>query len=540
MKNIILIIIVFVLASCQDILELEPLDKFSDASVWNDENLIELYVNNSYLALGANFDAVSLFSSVTDETYGLHATNSYPYLRGEMTADNVSSIGTDYFGYSPGFSTWSSAYSAIKNINNYFIQIENSPVDDAKKTRMNSEMKYIRAYLYANLIWRYGGVPIITDVFELGQDYSVTRNTYDECVSFIISDLDYAITNLPAKQLNALKGRVSGDAARALKTRVLLYAASPLNNPSNTLSKWQAAADAAQELIMSGRYSLYNDYQHIFLEDNPEIIFAKYYTQTNGHQRNLYDGRNGSNGWGSNLPTQNLVDDYEMLNGKLPSESGSGYDPANPYVNRDPRFYASIIYDGAVWMGRETESYHGGLDSPESSNQGWNATLTGYNSKKFLPDNIPPSGSTIRPTNPNIYFRYAEILLNYAEAKFELGDEVTAREYLNMVRSRPGVNMPAIIATGDELRQKIYHERRIELAMEGQHRFFDVRRWKIAMETENKDILAMDVHKLGDGTKTYNIITLLERNFSEKHYLLPIPRVEIERSLETLTQNPGY
>jgi hypothetical protein len=404
---------------------------------------------------------------------------------------------------------------------------------------MNAEMRFIRAYTYANLIWRYGGVPIVTNLFELGGDYSVTRSSYDDCVTYICSELDDVIADLPAKEPANQLGRASGDAAKALKSRVLLYAASPLNNSNKDLTKWQKAADAAGALLSAG-YLLNDDYQHIFMQDNSEIIFGRYFTQANSHYMHQWNGRNGSDGWGGNCPTQNLVDDYEMVTtGKLPADPTSGYDPANPYMNRDPRFYASILYDGAMWMGRETETFNGGLDSPQSSIQAWNSSLTGYFLKKFIADDIPPSGSTLMPKNPYIFFRYGEILLNYAEAKFELGDEPTARTYVNMIRSRKGVNMPPITATGDALRQAIYHERRIELAFEG-HRFFDVRRWKIATVTENRNLSAIKITKLGNGLKTYETVNLLSRNFADKHYLLPIPYAEITRSKGTLTQNPGY
>ncbi len=513
---------------------MNPLDKLSENAVWTDQSLIELYVNSTYHAVEHGYNQ-TLWSSLTDETYNIHDGGGFMVQKGELSADNasnVSSIG-DMFNY------WAKAYSAIRNINIYFNKIDAAPIDVAKKTRMNAEMKFIRAFVYANLIWRYGGVPIITNIFELGADYSVTRSSYDDCVTYICSELDGVIADLPAKESADQLGRASGDAAKALKSRVLLYAASALNNPSNDLTKWQKAADAAGALLSAG-YSLNDDYQRIFMQDNNEIIFGRYFTQANSHNMHLWNGRNGSDGWGGNCPTQNLVDDYEMAaTGKLPADPTSGYDPANPYLNRDPRFYASILYDGAVWMGRETATFAGGLDSPQSSNQAWNATLTGYFLKKFIPDNIPTAGSTTMPTAPYIFFRYGEILLNYAEAKFELGDEQIARTYLNMIRSRNGVNMPPIIATGDALRQAIYHERRIELVFEG-HRFFDVRRWKIAKVTENKNLLAIKITKLGDGSKTYQTVNLLTRSFADKHYLLPIPFAEITRSKGGLIQNPGY
>ena len=524
------------ISSCEDVLDLKPSDKLSETAVWEDKALIELYVNATYNAIPHGFNQ-HMWSSLADETYNIHNGNSYTVLRGELTSDNVGSV-------SGVFDYWKSAYSSIRNINIFFSKIDNSPVDEATKKRFKGEMRFINAFIYANLIWRYGGVPVITDVFELGGEYSVSRKTYDECVTFIINQLDEAISLLPAKQPASQLGRATGHAAMALKSRVLLYAASLQNNPSKDVNKWKKAADAAEALLNAG-YSLQSDYQGIFLKDNSEIIFARYFSQVNSNNIHLWNGRNGSNGWGGNCPTQNLVNDFEMLNGELPYSdvdfqqvnSKSGYEPGNPYVNRDPRFYASILYDGSVWMGRETETFKNGRDSRGSSIDAWNATLTGYYLKKFIPVDIPPSGSTLKPTSPWIFFRYAEILLNYTEAKFEMGEENIAREYLNKVRIRSG--MPLITASGDELRNKIYQERRIELVFEG-HRFHDVRRWKIASQTEKRSIKAMTITKNPDGSKSYEVTKLLDRDFQERHYLLPIPRVEIDRSLGSLAQNPGY
>lgn len=550
MKNIVLLIIIFLsISSCnKDILELKPLDRLSESSVWEDQSLIELYVNGSYHSVEHDYYG-SMWCSLTDEAYNIQNGSAEMVQRGELTADNVgtvSDLGSDESWLNPNtnnmnmFDYWKDAYSGIRNINIYFSKIDAAIIDESIKKQMNGEMKFIRAFIYANLIWRYGGVPIITDIFELNGDYTVSRNSYDECVTYICSELDDAIADLPAQQSLDQMGRASGNAAKALKSRVLLYAASPLNNPSNDLNKWKDAADAA-EALLNKVYTLNDDYQHIFLEDNNEIIFARYFTLSNFHYTALYNGRNGSHGWGSNCPVQNLVDDYEMAaTGKLPSDPSSGYDPNNPYVGRDPRFYASILYDGAVWAGRETETFDGGLDSRKSNIEAWNATLTGYYLKKFIQEDVPPVyGSTFNATNPYVFFRYGEILLNYAEAKFELGDEQTARTYVNMIRSRNGVDMPPITDAGDALRQRIYHERRIELAFEGQ-RFFDVRRWKIASITANKPLIAMQIFKQNDGSKTYEPINLMNTGFQNKDYLLPIPFAEINRSKGGLIQNPGY
>jgi len=542
MKKIIyLLLIVFTAMSCNK-LELTPLDTISDANTWSNQNLVQLYVNAQYNVLLHGYQN-DLLAAADDEAFNIHQYgNLYMIQTGQLTQDNV----TDF---SAKINYWDFAYSYIYNINVFFSKIDAAPVDSTFKTGVIAEMKFLRAYIYANLIWRYGGVPIITKVFNLHDNFQVTRSSYDDCVKFIDSELDAAAAGLPPNQPVSQEGRASGNACLALKARVLLYDASLLNNPNHDNAKWQAAADASAALLNAG-YSLNPDYQGTFLTDNKEIIFARYFTQANSTNFLLEEGRNGSNGWGSQNPSQNQVNAYEMAaTGKLPYieqpdgslalNPGSGYDPNNPYVGRDPRLDASILHDGSVWQGRVTETFDGGQDSPGSSIQPWNASLTSYYYKKGVVESIPPSGSTLKPTNPWIFFRYAEVLLNYAEAEFELGHEDIARQYINMVRARPGVNMPPVTDAGDALRADIQNERRVEFAFEGL-RFFDVRRWKIADFTENIPILKMHIIKQADGSKTYQIQTLEKRSFLSQHYLVPIPRSEVDKSKGSLTQNPGY
>ncbi len=541
MKNKLLIIIValFTLFSCQDIFEITPQDKISENDVWNDETLVRLYMNACY----TNTFTQGLFRNTqighaTDELHSIKGSVYYKIItRGELTADNVTQL-------NPYLNNWADAYALIRDINTFFNKIGDVPIADDTKNEMKGEMKFMRAFLYSQLIWRYGGVPIIEEVFGLDDEYSIERQSYSQCVTFIIGELDEAISLLPDQQTGADLGKASADAARALKSRVLLYAASPLNNSTNDQTKWQQASDAAKVLINT-RYSLNEDYQSIFLEQNDEIIFAKYHTQASELDLSRQTGRNGDNGWGSDSPTQNLVNDYEMINGEMPYltdgsvNPASDFDPNNPYINRDPRFDASILHDGSQWMGRETETFEGGLDSRSGPVAAWNGSMSGYYLKKFVPEDIPPVGGSVYPTSPWIMFRYAEILLNYAEAEFMLGHEDIAREYINIVRSRNSVSMPAITESGAALKKRIQHERRIELVFEG-HRYFDVRRWEIVNETETKDIIGLAITKASDGTKTYNVVNLITRSWNDKYNLLPIPREEIDRSLGSLDQNPGY
>jgi len=542
MKKIIYLLLnVFTVMSCNK-LELTPLDTISDANTWSNQNLIQLYVNAQYNVLLHGYQN-ELLAAADDEAFNIHQYgNLYMVQTGQLTQDNVTDFSTK-------INYWDFAYSYIYNINVFFSRIDAAPVDSSFKTGVIAEMKFLRAYIYANLIWRYGGVPIIKKVFNLHDNFEVTRSSYDDCVKFIDSELDAAAAGLPPNQPASQEGRASANACLALKARVLLYDASLLNNPNHDNAKWQAAADASAALLNAG-YSLNPDYQGTFLTDNKEIIFARYFTQANSTNFLLEEGRNGSNGWGSQNPSQNQVNAYEMAaTGKLPYieqpdgslalNPGSGYDPNNPYVGRDPRLDASILHDGSVWQGRVTETFDGGQDSPGSSIQPWNASLTSYYYKKGVVESIPPSGSTLKPTNPWIFFRYAEVLLNYAEAEFELGHEDVARQYINMVRARPSVNMPPVTDAGEALRARIQNERRVEFAFEGL-RFFDVRRWKIADVTENIPILRMHIIKQADGSKTYQIETLEKRSFLPQHYLVPIPRSEVDKSKGSVTQNPGY
>lgn len=402
-------------------------------------------------------------------------------------------------------------------------------------------MKFIRAFIYFRLIRSYGGVPIIEEVFDINSDWSgVKRNSYDECVDYIIKDLDEVITVLPDRPSE--RNRASANAARALKSRVLLYAASPLNNPSNDREKWQKAADAAKELFDKG-YSLSDNYRDMFFDvTNDEYIFAKEYSETYSHWAGRNTASPGDGGLGFATPTQNMVDAYETIDGEIPildTKTGevnpnSIYDPKNPYKNRDPRFYDCIYYNGSTSIeGRVVETYQDGADM-----QTQDMTLTGYYLRKFVDESEPVSVS-YHYTMPYPFFRLAEIYLNYAEAEYHLGNEDVAREYVNKVRARKSVNMPPIDETGSTLLERIYHERQIELAFEG-HRFFDLRRWRIA---DKNPLYGLIINKTEDGFSYERFMVSLasrETDWKDAFFLLPIHYQEIQKSNNSLEQNPGY
>ncbi len=540
--SILLLFMLTMASSCtKDVLDKSPTDRFSDDAVWKDKNLIEAYVNNTYrlMPTGNTYGAQKLASAGTDELYGRGGSQTFINM-GNITPSSLGNL--NYWTGSTYFNFW----LVITNCNIFLDNIETSPITDSEmKDRMTGEMKLLRAFAYFKLVAFYGGVPLITKPFGLTDDFMISRNTYDECMNFVISELDEAAALLPTTYPAAQQGRLTKGAALAAKSRALLYMASPLNNPSNSAAKWQAAADAAKAVIDMNLYSLFPDYKNLFLlanSYNSEAIWSRPYNYTllrEAAYLELSQYPNGYSGYGQVHPYQDMVDSYEMVSGKLPKDDPS-YDPQNPYVDRDPRFYMTILYDGAPFKDRPVETFlPGGRDSREGPISSWNATETSYYLRKFIDESVTNPGTQVQGNSPFIFFRYAEILLNYAEAEYFLGDETTCREYINMVRSRPGVEMPDVTESGDALLERLQNERKIELSFE-EHRWFDIRRWKIAPIVMNTPATRMDIRKdLTTGVRTFTVQTMYQRGFTDKNYLIPIPQAEIEKNAN-LVQNPGY
>lgn len=547
LKNIAIILTVIVgLNSCNDdFLELSPTDKISDGIVWGNVELVEAFISEAYRSLSMrtgfnsnNNNGAFRLSQASDE--GQRRFN-VPMNFGILTPADMDGVSFEYVNY------WRHYYDIINLSNIFFENVQGEKLEELeaqdgdKVKRMMGEMKFFRVYAYMRLNQLHGGVPLITKAFKLGDEYEMARSPYEEVLEFVVNELDEAAELLPLTYGSSDVGRVTKGAALGMKSRALLYAASPLSNPDNDRSKWQAAADAAKTVIDLGIYSLYPNYKQQFVEKYTEesIFFSLYNNQLERRhriERELYP--NGSQGYGQSGPSHNAVEKFETLNGLLP-ENDPDYDPQNPYVNRDPRFYAVILYDGAPWLGREIETFlPGGMDSADGS-EGWNASWSGYYWRKFVDESVtvPIEANTSNATWT--FMRYAEILLNYAEAQFYLGNEEAAREYINQVRSRPGVEMPPVTESGSALEERLRNERFVELIGE-EHRFFDVRRWKIASETNNQPALRMRVVKdPQSGKKSYTVEVTEERKFLEHQYWMPIPQSEMERTLK-LEQTPGY
>jgi hypothetical protein len=409
---------------------------------------------------------------------------------------------------------------------------------------LRAEAHILRAYFYFELITRYGGVPLVKHTLSVDDNLDLPRTSYDDIATFIVEEIDGNKDRLQnqwktSDRYKSNDGRIDLGAALALKSRMLLYAASRLHNESNDAAKWEKAAEAAHDIIALNRYSLHSSYRELFLETSSatsnEVIWAIRCGSSNSMERSNYPiGTEG--GYSGVTPSHNLVAAYEYTGAP---------DPDDPYINRDPRLAASIVTNNSRWTGRTIEIWPDGRDSRNNVN----TSRTGYYLKKFLNDELDLTHDVTKIHNW-IVFRYAEILLNYAEAMNEAygpdddhGYGLTARQAVDQVRNRPGVNMPPVdVPVNDKMamRDKIKHERRIELAFED-HRYWDLIRWKDAETEQNKPLLGIRATKMADNSFSYEEFVVESRKFiAPKMYYFPIPNSEILKSNNILEQNPGW
>ena len=599
MKKIYYILLgIFVLAntiSCKkDFLDQTPSDKYSEEAVWSDPALAQAFVNNIYFGIPHGFSNI-MMSSVVDETTYNGDFGSSNVTKSLITPSDLSIFDENFWtGNRQRAMSWASVYKFIRSANIFFANIDKVPFDNqADKDRIKGEVYFLRGNLYHNLVAMYGGVPIITKAYGLADDFTVPRDSYENCIKFITSQLDSAAALLPLTQSGNNKGRATKGAALALKSRVLLYAASDLYNSNaawgggtnkelvgyvggDRTARWQAAKNAAKAVMDLGVYSLYKagtpasaadatkNYADIFLsKETSEDIFSRLFTPKvdenwDGYNPGLYNNPNGWHGWGSNTPVGQMVDAYEMADGSKFDWNNPAHKAA-PYANRDPRFYASINYEGAVWRPRPSDvagidpigiiqvGYYKkpdgtvvpGLDTRNSPIEDWNGTYTGYYMRKFIDPTL--NAQFVKQDLPWRFIRYSEIILNYAEACLALGQEQEARTYLNMIRTRVG--MPQVNESGQALIDRYRNERRIELAFEDL-RYFDVRRWMIAdVAYQNAQGVRVDGTMDGNGAiqpaRTYSIITAQARAWNPRFYFLPIKKDEMNRNIK-LVQNPLY
>jgi len=613
-------LLLFVTACSTDFLDVPPRNAFSDETVWQDPVLAEKFVSDIYNVFEASNSGFTeqMQASATDESLWNH-TDAFLLL-------NTGAINGANEGWGGTSRWWERMYTYIRFSN---IAIErltddtkNGISDQGIKDKLVAQAFFIRAYCYHQLLRYYGGVPLITSSYDYSEDpliYEKERGTYEDCVNQIIQDCDEAYTRLGGAQLE--KGRINPLTILALKSRTLIYAASDLHDATkltakitdlNNLSEKlpllayttgsqrdryllaQAAAKAVldagtgyklnlTEPVTSSQGSV--NYKSIAMGGGSkaegidvaaaaDILYARYFIteQSSSHARD--NGPNGYNNWGGNQPIGLLVDDYEMNDGTK-FDWNNPIHKAAPYKNRDPRFYASILYDGADWKPRnnpldpanqiQTGAYDlmvggrlvkfSGLDTKQGPKEAHNGTWTGYYIQKFIDPDPTIIDAQARQFVPWPYFRFTEAVFNYVEACIELGETETAKTWLNKIRFRAG--MPAITATDQNSLREIYRrERRIEMAYE-QQRFFDARRWLIAEETLGRKVTIVKIDGTFKAGKTlsgnykydesiYNYsYTPQEFNSKENRvwknqlYFLPLSRDEIRKN-PLLVQNPGY
>lgn len=537
-------------ASCsKETIETTPNEYVDSAVVYSNSNHIiyaanrlYIYVPTGYNRLGGN----SMVAAATDEAVqGPRGSAAELWGRGFWGTTPLT-LRDDAFGKS--YEGIRATYVYTEKIHPF---ITEKVMVKTESDAYYGQALFIRALLNFELLKRYGGYPIVKKLLREGDNLNIPKSSYDECVKYITDLCDEAEANLKLNYTVAGDlGRATKGAAQALKARVLLYAASPLNNPNNDLSKWQAAAAAANAVIKGNQYSLYTtgsgyDAFFITLAGNKEMIFSRMDPNNNTIERlngpvSITGGESGTN------PSLELVNAYERIDG-TPFDWNNPTHAANPFTNRDPRLAKSILFNGSTWMNSGTsstiETFEGGKDKV-----GAKATRTGFYLRKFL----SVSARWVAPTGTASHcfplLRYGEVLLNYAEAMNEAyGPDnpstygLTARQALAMIRTRAGLTgNQTVPAANDQakMRAAIRQERRIELAFE-EHRHLDLRRWKIAETVLNQPVSGLKIVKNTNGTFTYTPEVVEERVFQSKMYRYPFPQEEISRN-SSLIQNTGW
>jgi len=518
-------------------MDVVPKDQVSDGTLWTNTANADLFLNDIY---------ASIPTLETNDPWENFSDNSMNGQAGRVST-NI---------YGPGIYTPSNTpnkwghYTNIRKCNLFIEKVGASTLADDWKALRLAEARVLRAYFYS-LLWTYhGGVPIITDVLNIDQQGDAVfrvRNTADETFQFIVSECEASAIDLPE---TADPGRITKGAALTLQASCELFYASPLYNSTNDVARWQQAASTFSRVIGLGVYDLFPDYNTLFFEENnnnEEVIFSRQHLGGTS-LANYRDGHIGPRfvngaltGWGHVNPTQDLVDEYAMANGLPINDPASGYDPQNPYVNREKRFYESIVYDGSAWLGDVMimKQGVGSLNATDLSNSSI-STRTGY----YIRKGINPAYAAAMDNNNSaewIIFRLAEVLLGYAEAQNEAaGPDESVYSAVNAIRQRADLpDLPQNL-NQTEMRRAIERERRVELAFE-EKRLPDLFRLKLAEVILNRPVNAIKIENIG-GNTVYTVQAAAggAKSFDPaKNYVLPIPQSAIDKNPQ-LEQNPNY
>jgi hypothetical protein len=503
-----------------DLLVTVPNDRISAEIFWKTDQDAVYAANAVYTKMVENASHYVSWDGMSDIGYTHQPQSPESFiLQGQFDAlnDRVSN-------------DWDNLYAGVHAANSFLANVDRVQATDAALiSRLKGEVKTLRAYFYTRLAALFGDVPLVTTELTLEESKTLTRTPVAQIWDFVSSELNEAADLLPTTQKD--KGRITKGAALGILSRAMLYA-----------GRYQDAADAAQAVMDLGVYDLYPAYKDLFsyaAENNKEVILDIQFID-DAYSNNIFStlAQSSINSKSLYVPTKNLVDAYEMTNGLPITDAASGFDPYNPYVNRDPRLSYSVFVPGDILPNGKVFNPKPDSNTGDAVGSTFIVSPTGFNLKKYVnaQDLSDPSNCGINL----ILMRYAEVLLTYAEARIELNQiDNSVYDAINEVRQRPDVNMP-VITTGksqDELRQIVRHERLVELAYEGQ-RFFDVRRWRIAEDVMPGEVLGM-TYVDDNGDLQTVAVTAWENFFSDRNYLWPIPQSERELNPQ-LSQNPNW
>ena len=493
----IVLLALFTLSCENDFLDKNPLTEISSPTFWNTQN-------------DADMALAGCYSRLNNSTFYFESKMSLDVLAGEASngSGNAQNMALGLIESTSGgliSSVYNDCYKGIASCNFFLANIDKTPIPTSTIEVYKAEVLFLRALFYFTLTDYYGGVPLYTEPFENIDEAKVPQSSKEEVIAQVVADLDVAIANLPNTDYSSAGHAVKGSAL-ALKSRVLLYQ-----------DDWPGAAAAANQVMTEGKFSLANDFQNMFLvygqDGNPEIMFStRYLNPDNSNQQDIRIEWHGV--WN---PREELRDAFECTDG-LPISESPLYDPANYKLNRDPRLEYTLkpFDDPAVKASGETVPY--AYNNP---------SVTGYMPTKGADVEALPVDYATRSEHDWIILRYAEVLLNFAEATNEVSGPTTAvYDAVNAVRGRTGIDMPPLPdgLSKDEMRARIWNERRVEFALEGM-RYSDIRRWKLA-ETYINSLVEPN-----SGTpRVFN---------PSKHYLWPFPQSEMDVN-PNLQQNPGY
>lgn len=526
-------------SSCSDFLDRYPLEELSDESFWKTEKDAEMAVSNLYNVL-PTWDV--------DE-----AINSDDAVHGIKWAAGNQSKGV----YDPADYGWSGEYGYIRQANLVLEKIQEMDLSEDAYKKLEGQARFFRAYTYFTLIRSFGAVPYIDKPLELTDVENITRTPKDEVYAKVMEDFDIAIANLPVQWDEANSGRITKGAAMAMKARAALY----YNN-------WETAMTEAKNVMDLGQYELYDKdntgrYKELFWEvaDGCDefILSVQFNAPTRTHYLIGWECF-PTLGWGGLNPTQSLVDAFEDINGAPITSEASVYDPTNPFANRDPRLEVNVLHDGETMYGVTIKVAPLSSSGNTGIGQHGDATATGYYQQKWLDPSIDPQSTGWDMGKDWVVIRYAEVLLTYAEAKNELSPlDPSAFDAVNQVRRRVGMpdlqntdpTKPTYCGTQDDLRKRIWNEWRVEFALEGGKRQWDIRRWGIAKDVLNAPFEGLrytlvddpNAPKGDNGKKCILYVgeplKLAGSHYEDHNYLLPIPQTEIDLNPK-LEQNPGY